>query len=157
MRHMRHLLLAPVFMLASAAQAQAVYQTNTDMSFNPGGIAHCANSGGGQATRGEMPTGFANQFWSRATCRDWSGAFDLLEQVPKDNSTSYPNPYAKETPWTKCFWESFPFGNDARHGEDAYGTKQVIHGTFVIEAERFDAIRKAAAAACSIKLGLRQG
>lgn len=151
---MRKFLLAPAFCVASAALA-APYQTNPEMTVNRQGIASCANSGGGQAMRGEMPTPFANQFWSRASCRDWSGAFDLLEKTDKAGSGSAPDPYARETPWAKCYWESFPFGKDYRPGEDAYGTRQVGHGTFVIEAERFEEIRAAIAASCSVKLGLR--
>lgn len=151
---MRRFFLLPAFAVAVSAQASS-YQSNDTVTFDRQGIAQCANSGGGQAMRGEMPTSFANQFWSRATCRDWSGAFELLEQSEKDRSLSMPNAYARETPWAKCFWQSFPFGSDVRYGEDAYGTKQISHGTFVIDAERFNEITQAVGRACAIKLGLR--
>lgn len=152
---MRKVYLLSAFSIVAASVAAAPYQTNDTMTLDAHGIAQCANSGGGQAMRGEMPTSFANQFWSRASCRDWSGAFEILDSARKETSLNAPNPYARETPWSKCFWQSFPFGSDARPGEDAYGTRQISHGTFVIEAEKFEEIRQAVAAACTITLGLR--
>lgn len=155
---MRKVYLLSAFSIAAMSVAAAPYQTNEAVTLDANGIAQCANSGGGQAMRGEMPTAFANQFWSWASCRDWSGAFEILESARKEKSSGSggaPNPYARETPWSKCFWQSFPFGSDARQGEDAYGTRQISHGTFVIEAEKFEEIRQAVAAACTITLGHR--
>lgn len=151
---MRKVLLLSAFSLAASVSATP-YQTNESVTLDANGIAQCANSGGGQAMRGEMPTAFANQFWSRASCRDWSGAFEILESARKEKSLNAPNPYARETAWSKCFWQSFPFGSEARPGEDAYGARQISHGTFVIEAEKFEDIRQAVAAACTMTLGHR--
>lgn len=144
---------------AIAAEQYKGVSTNPELKYTKDGIAVCDGSGGGPHTQGKMPISFANQFWSRLSCSEWKGAYQLLDNAPKASvDRGIPNILEQsKTKWTQCYLDSFPYNWDERFfraEKDIFSdTMKVSHGFFRMDATKFAEVQRAIVFACDKKLG----
>lgn len=135
-----------------------------DYKIDDNGIATCTGNGNPKASRGELATPLANQFWSRMACGRWDEAFELLEDVPKAPIDMLPNPYAPSVDLkTDCYFNSFAYGPQyhkvdvtTTYGEDNQMLSQektVGHGFYELDLKKFQKIQGAMLWQCQPLIG----
>lgn len=149
----------------SIAAAGVPAEAQAGTTFTPDGSARCELSGGGPATRGEMPTSFANRYWSNMSCGQWKKAQEILEAAPKSTpERGIPSLLDKTSSLAKCYRDSFPY-SESYHNINVERTffpdgrapeveTSIKHGFFQMSPETFYQIQRAATAACDQKLGI---
>ncbi len=142
--------LAAVTFAAEPAQAQRSAPT-----IDANDIAQCDGRGNNRASNGEMPTEFANRFWSRLGCGMWSRATEVLNTAPKvwDRAT-LPTVEMRDAgnPIAICYFDSFAYGPSYHaRGQSERGRPEVKHGFYVIPEYMFHDIERAALYACQPK------
>lgn len=119
-------------------------------------IAQC--SGGNlKASSGQLPTAFANSYWSHLGCGQFQEAEKILQSAPKATIESgLPNFADRQSEAGKCYWDSFPYKNVQYFNVIADGSdpskNRVNHGFYGFEQSKFDEVQRATKAACQAKL-----
>ncbi len=139
--------LAAVTLAAEPAQAQRSVPT-----VDANGIAHCDGRGNNQASNGEMPTEFANRYWSHLGCGLWSRAMEVLNTAPKVwDRAPLPTVEMRDAgnPIAICYFNSFAYGPEYHtRRESERGRPEVKHGFYVLPEYMFHDIERAALHAC---------
>ncbi len=142
--------LAAVTLAADPAQAQ-----RSPPIVDPNGIAHCDGLGDNRASNGEMPTDFANRYWSHLGCGLWPEAMEVLNTAPKVwERAILPTVEMRDAgnPIAICYFDSFAYGPSyhARR-ESESGRTEVKHGFYVLPEYMFHDVEQAALFACQPK------
>ena len=155
MQNTRTLFRAAALALPLALTSVASASADESFQVDENGIASCEYDGNAKATRGELSTQFANQFWSHLACAKWDEAYEILDAAPKMDMDQYPLatiPEEARTPFESCYFNSFAYGGyEAFYHtptRDHEGRSSVKHGFFRFSEERFSDIQAAVAYEC---------